>query len=233
MKAPQLYPVHEMFHSFQGEGVHAGRSAFFIRLYGCPVQCPWCDSAGTWHPKYVPPEVQRLTASAIVEAVVAGTRPEFVVITGGEPTIFPLWELVEAFRDIGLPVHLETSGAFEAKGSFDWITLSPKRWKLPLLTMLTRAHEFKFIIERPEDVAFYTGIVDGMTSGTPVPNIWLHPEWSHREDPVVLKAITEAVVQGSGLYRAGWQMHKPYRADQADNRTRPAVPLGGDETKGF
>src|SRR5690606_10755697 len=51
------YPVHEQFHTWQGEGVHMGRSAYFIRTFGCPVKCPWCDSAGTWHPDHIPAKV--------------------------------------------------------------------------------------------------------------------------------------------------------------------------------
>ena len=62
------YPVHETFHSWQGEGDHSGKSAFFVRLYGCPVHCPWCDSAGTWHPDYVPEKVDRIDAAMIADA---------------------------------------------------------------------------------------------------------------------------------------------------------------------
>ena len=56
-----LYPVNETFLSWQGEGVHLGRKAFFIRLQGCPVKCAWCDSASTWHPQFVPKQVRKET----------------------------------------------------------------------------------------------------------------------------------------------------------------------------
>ncbi|MGK0176927.1 MAG: 7-carboxy-7-deazaguanine synthase, partial [Lentimonas sp.] len=124
-------PIHERFYSFQGEGVHAGRAAYFIRTFGCPVHCPWCDSAGTWHPDYIPKKIARFEPEELA-AEAAKTAAEFTVITGGEPTIHDLTNLTEELHAVGQKVHLETSGAFAIKGTFDWITLSPKRWKLPL-----------------------------------------------------------------------------------------------------
>ena len=147
-------PIHEQFYTFQGEGAHAGRAAYFIRTFGCPVHCPWCDSAGTWHPDYIPKQIQRLSAEALA-AEVAQTQAECTVITGGEPAIHDLNPLTDALHAIGQPTHLETSGAFPIRGTFDWITLSPKRWKLPLDENVTRANEFKLIIDRPEAIDEY------------------------------------------------------------------------------
>src|SRR5262245_11713972 len=124
-----IYPVHERFHTFQGEGVHMGRPAFFVRTFGCPVHCPWCDSAGTWHPDWVlPDQVQKMTDVELVKEAEQGS-PEFMVVTGGEPTVHDLAPLVNTCRENGLPVHLETSGAFALRAEFDWVTLSPKKWK--------------------------------------------------------------------------------------------------------
>ena len=65
----EVYPVNETFLSWQGEGVHLGRKAFFIRLQGCPVKCAWCDSASTWHPQFVPKQVRKaLPAELAAEA---------------------------------------------------------------------------------------------------------------------------------------------------------------------
>jgi 7-carboxy-7-deazaguanine synthase len=104
-------PIHECFYTWQGEGVHMGRAAFFIRTFGCPVQCPWCDAAGTWHPDFIPDKVDKIdphTLAAIAEA----SGCEFVVITGGEPAIHDLSELTRELKARGLPAHIETSGAF-------------------------------------------------------------------------------------------------------------------------
>lgn len=229
------YPVHEMFYTWQGEGVHMGHPAFFVRLFGCPVHCPWCDSAGTWHKDYIPKNVQRLTAGEILEALLK-TEALFVVLTGGEPAIHDLTELCKALDP--MEVHLETSGAFDLRGAkFKWITVSPKRWKLPITRVVKQANEFKFIIEHPDDIAFYTEKIielgyTGFCNGKSVP-IWLHPEWSQRGNPKVLHAISDAVKASKESYRAGWQLHKLYMVDTMDPRSRPMVPLGGNPTLGY
>lgn len=223
------YPIHELFHAFQGEGCHMGRNAFFVRLFGCPLHCSFCDSAGTWHPTYVPKNIERLSAFEIL-----GRIPHtscFVVITGGEPCVHDLTELLSEIQGSDLPVHLETSGAFPILKGFDWITLSPKRAKLPLPENLLLADEFKLIIEKPEDIDFYQNLLSVVQSVQKP--IWLHPEWSQRENSEVLTAISKTVKTSVLPYRAGYQIHKLYRVDHLDLRVRPPVPLGGDFRKGF
>lgn len=226
-------PIFETFLSFQGEGVHMGRSAFFIRTHGCPLHCPWCDSAGTWHKDWIPKDVAKLTPQALLSQILEGPRPEFVVITGGEPAIHDLIPLTRDLHAHGLEVHLETSGAFHLKGLFDWITVSPKRAKMPLPSTIFSADEFKFIIEQPSDISFYFQSLMDFKPILDEKVIWLHPEWTHRQDPVVLGAITDAVKEGEGRFRAGCQMHKLYRADCRDTRSRDMVPLGGNLQKGY
>jgi len=101
-----LFPLAEAFHSFQGEGVHMGRAAYFVRLYGCDQKCGFCDSAGTWHPDFKPEGIERVSAAQIAERVGQALGPPephfegaFVVLTGGEPCLYPLQELVGALRD--------------------------------------------------------------------------------------------------------------------------------------
>lgn len=224
-----MLPVHEQFYSFQGEGTHAGKAAYFIRTYGCPVHCPWCDSAGTWHPDYVPEKVNRIKVDRLVAAA-AATRAEFVVVTGGEPAIHDLGPLVEALHAAGLKAHLETSGAFPIKGEFDWITLSPKRWKRPLHENLAKADEFKIIVDSPGAIEEYTEILAAALNERPV---WLHPEWSLRDNPEILNGITDWVKARGSPYRAGWQLHKPYQADILDPKSAKAAPLGGDPARGY
>jgi len=161
---------------------------------------------------------------------------DFVVITGGEPTVHDLTELTHELRTSFMQVHLETSGSFPMKGHFDFITLSPKKWKMPLVENIQQADEFKLIIETPADIDFYLKALEEAFGTDPIPNsVWLHPEWSQRKNPAVLNAISEAVVQcyrGQPL-RAGWQLHKLYAVDLADSRSRTPVPLGGDPAKGY
>jgi organic radical activating enzyme len=225
-----MLPIHEQFYSFQGEGEHLGKAAYFIRTFGCPVHCPWCDSAGTWHPDYIPEKVDRMEIGELVESA-AATHAEFVVVTGGEPTIHNLEPLVHALHAAGLRAHLETSGAFPIRGDFDWITLSPKRWKLPLSENLRKANEFKIIVDSPEAISEYVYALKGATRcDQPV---WLNPEWTMHKDPAILDAITDWVKRHGAPYRAGWQMHKPYRADLLDPKSAKGAPLGGDLAKGY
>jgi len=223
------YPVNETFLSWQGEGVHLGRKAFFIRLQGCPVKCAWCDSASTWHPQYVPKQVRKATAAELADEAKA-SEPQFVVITGGEPCVHDLGPLVAALKSVGLTAHLETCGAYPIAPGIAWVTVSPKWAKLPLAESLQRADEVKIIVEAPDSIARWTEAVGGQWVA---PHVWLHPEWSQRANPTVLKAITDHVKAVGGAFRAGWQVHKPYSADALDARARPPVPLGGDPAKGL
>lgn len=229
-------PIHEHFHTFQGEGTHAGRSAYFIRTFGCPVHCPWCDSAGTWHPDYVPEQVPRPAPGELARRA-AASGAEFTVITGGEPAIHDLSALTAALRAEGQPRHLETSGAFPLRGEFDWITLSPKRWHPPLAENLEAASEYKVVVDAPEAIAEYARMLrerranrGGQLRDIP---FWLQPEWSLRDAAPVLRAITDWVKANGAPFRAGWQLHKPYAADRLDAGSAPAAPLGGDPAKGF
>lgn len=226
---PVTYPVNETFLSWQGEGVHMGRKAFFIRLQGCPVRCEWCDSASTWHPSHVPEKVRKAGPEELAREA-AESRPEFVVLTGGEPCVHDLRPLVAALGAVGLPAHLETCGAFDISGGLAWVTVSPKWAKPPLPAALERADEVKLIIEATDSADRWTQAVGGRWLAR---HVWLHPEWSRRGDAAVLSAITERVKRLGAPYRAGWQVHKPYSADSADPRARPPAPLGGDPSKGF
>jgi organic radical activating enzyme len=228
-----MLPIHEQFYTFQGEGAHAGRAAYFIRTFGCPVHCPWCDSAGTWHSDYTPKHIERLAPSTLATEV-AKTQAEFTVITGGEPAIHDLSALTDALHAIGQATHLETSGAFPIRGSFDWITLSPKRWKLPLADSVALANEFKLIIDRPNAIDEYVAALTERGADLSTDSIvWLHPEWSQHNNPEVLNAITEWIKTHGAPYRAGWQLHKNYAADLMDQRSAPAAPLGGNPEQGY
>ena len=150
VRAPvQTLPVVETFHSVQGEGFWTGTNAFFIRLAGCDVGCPWCDTKHAWplarHP-------QRTIDALVAEAI--AVRPFMVVITGGEPLMHDLSHLSRALRQAGLRTHLETSGSHPFSGQFDWIALSPKRFKPPLADSYTRAQELKVVVGSPADIVW-------------------------------------------------------------------------------
>ena len=228
------YPVYERFYTWQGEGVHLGRAAYFIRLYGCPQACPWCDSAGTWHKDFRPEGVTLMSAQDLA-GVVAQESPDgaFVVITGGEPILFDLAPLTDALHALGRLVHIETSGIAQLRGDLDWVTLSPKPFgQWPELSVVARADEVKIIVHEVMDIQAGLETLTGLRDDA---IIWLHPEWSkaRERDAAVLNAITDAVKQNPRL-RAGYQMHKLYRADELDvHSDKRLVPLGGNADLGY
>lgn len=222
------YPVYERFRTWQGEGVHLGRRASFIRLFGCPVQCPWCDSAGTWHPDWIPERVDRLDSTDLADWA-AAFPGSMVVITGGEPAIHDLEPLCRDMHQRGMRVHLETSGGFRLRGTFDWVTVSPKEWKEPLPEVVRRADELKIIVDRPEVIEMW---MERIGKWTQADSIWLHPEWSRRNDPEILETINRAVLADPRM-RAGYQLHKLFRVDESDPDSRQPVPLGGNPGLGL
>ncbi|UQN10263.1 7-carboxy-7-deazaguanine synthase QueE [Deinococcus sp. QL22] len=228
------YPVYERFYTWQGEGVHLGRAAYFIRLYGCPQACPWCDSAGTWHKDYRPAGVTLMSDTDLAE-VVRQDSPDgaVVVITGGEPILFDLAPLVDALHALGRRVHLETSGIAPLRGDIDWVTLSPKPFgQWPEASVVAQASEVKIIVHDPADIAAGLDTLTGLREDAV---IWLHPEWSkaRERDMGVLNAITDAVKANPRL-RAGYQMHKLYRADDLDvHSDKRLIPLGGNAQLGY
>ncbi len=151
---PAGLPVVETFHSLQGEGVHAGRSAFFIRLAGCSVGCSWCDTKHSW-PAAAHPH-RHFQDLAVDTAAAAAAGAAFVVITGGEPLHQNLDGLCEALGQAApqLPLHLETSGVDPLSGRFEWITLSPKRHRPATAELLAACHELKVVILERADLAF-------------------------------------------------------------------------------
>lgn len=211
-----------------------GRAAYFIRLYGCPQKCSWCDSAGTWHPDYRPTSIQMLTPSELAELVKQNSNPDAVVVlTGGEPIMFDLYPLTDALHELGREIHLETSGIRELRGNIDWLTLSPKPFGTPPRRSVVRAaHEAKIIVAKPEDITLGLASLEALN---PQAEIWLHPEWSRARDKdmAVLNAITHAVKEDPRL-RAGYQIHKAYQADNlSPTSLKTLIPLGGNPQNGY
>ncbi|MBO5688138.1 MAG: 7-carboxy-7-deazaguanine synthase QueE [Alistipes sp.] len=163
-------PLVEDFYTIQGEGFHAGKPAYFIRLGGCDVGCRWCDAKYTWNPKVFPPvDVDEVVKRAKACAAQA------IVITGGEPLLYPLEILTSRLRDMGLEIFLETSGTHPFSGEFDWVCLSPKRQQPPLAEAFGRAHELKVIIQTEDD--FLWAEENARRVGRYC-RLYLQPEWS-------------------------------------------------------
>lgn len=173
LRGGELLPLVEDFYTVQGEGYHTGKPAYFIRLGGCDVGCRWCDAKFTWNPKLFPPvAVEEIAARA------ASHPARAIVITGGEPLLYPLGRLTSLLRENGMEIFLETSGSHPMSGEFDWICLSPKRRQPPLGEALDMAHELKVIVEDESDFEWAeenAAKVGGKCM------LFLQPEWSRYE----------------------------------------------------
>jgi organic radical activating enzyme len=171
-------PVVETFHSLQGEGLHTGRSALFIRLGGCSVGCSWCDTKHSW-PAAVHPQ-RRLSDLAAEARQAAAAGAAFVVVTGGEPLEHDLAPLTETLADAGLPLHLETSGVGVLSGAFDWITLSPKPHRPPSRELLAACQELKVVVHSAADLGFAEAMAREAAAAdrsTAAPLLLLQPGW--------------------------------------------------------
>ena len=137
----------ETFYSIQGEGFHSGKPAYFIRIGGCDVGCHWCDVKESWdHGKH-----QIVGVDDIVSKI---TGTNLVIITGGEPLMWDMTVLTKKIKKNKMFVHLETSGAYNLSGNWDWICLSPKKQKLPKKEIYEIANELKIIIYNKHDLEF-------------------------------------------------------------------------------
>jgi organic radical activating enzyme len=170
-------PLVEDFYTIQGEGYHSGKPAYFIRLGGCDVGCRWCDAKYTWNPRQFPPQ----SVDTIIERAY-GYPARAIVITGGEPSLYPLHYLTAALKNKGLEIFIETSGVQPLDGIFDWICLSPKRQSPPLAENLARADELKVIVESPADFAWAEANAAQVMKRC---KLFLQPEWSRYEEMIV------------------------------------------------
>ena len=134
-------PIVEEFYSVQGEGFNTGKPAYFIRIGGCDIACHWCDSKISWNAL----QHKLMSVDEIIEKVLQ-TKAKSVVVTGGEPTMYPLSLLSDAIRKNNIDNFLETSGAYHISGKWDWICVSPKKNKPPLIENVKIANELKVVV---------------------------------------------------------------------------------------
>jgi 7-carboxy-7-deazaguanine synthase len=190
-------PVMEQFYTIQGEGFNTGRAAYFIRLGGCDVGCVWCDVKESWdadaHPRY---------AIADLVAGASGYPGRNVVITGGEPLMHNCLPLTKALQEAGFKTWIETSGAHPLSGNWDWICVSPKKFKAPLPEVLAHADELKIIVFNDSDFKWaeeHAALVPATT------RLYLQPEWSRaaRMTPALID-----YVKANPRWQVSLQTHK-------------------------
>lgn len=165
-----MLPVMEHFYTLQGEGYHQGRAAYFIRLGGCDVGCVWCDVKESWDAHKHP----ELSVAFLLDEV-KKTPAKLIVITGGEPLMHNLNNLTKKLQLNGFETNIETSGSSPLSGNWDWICLSPKKFKAPLPGVVSAANELKVVVFNKSDFNWaekYALLVSKNCK------LYLQPEWS-------------------------------------------------------
>ncbi len=190
-------PLMEAFYSIQGEGYHSGRAAYFVRLAGCDVGCFWCDVKESWEAERWPfADIEEISRDA--EASGAG----LAVVTGGEPLMYDLGNLTESLKSHGLRTHLETSGTHPLTGKWDWICLSPKKFREPMPGVFNRAHELKVIVYNKSDLKWGEGMAEKVGVAC---KLFFQPEWSRSEE--MLPHIIE-YIKDNPRWEISLQIHK-------------------------
>lgn len=187
----------EQFYTIQGEGAFTGTPAYFIRLGGCDVGCFWCDVKESWDAEAHP----KLSIQELVEAAKESGAP-MAVITGGEPCMHNLQSLTQGLQEAGIRTHLETSGAHPLTGAFDFITLSPKKFKAAREEFYQMAHELKVIVYNKHDLQWAETHVEKLNNSAAR---YLQPEWDVREEsiPMILN-----YVRSNPHWKISLQSHK-------------------------
>lgn len=187
----------ENFYTIQGEGYHAGKAAYFIRLAGCDVGCIWCDIKESWNAdQYNNVEIRNIISAA------NESKSKIAVVTGGEPLMYDLNELTIQLKKNGFDAHLETSGAYPISGKWDWFCLSPKKFKKPLKEAFETADELKIIIYNKNDFKWAESMASKVKYGC---KLFLQPEWS-KSDEMLPQLIS--YVKNNPHWEISLQLHK-------------------------
>ncbi len=192
-----MYPVMESFYTIQGEGFYQGHAAWFIRLGGCDVGCVWCDVKDSWdaekHPKF--------SVEDIITPI-TNTATKIAVITGGEPLMHDCSALTTALHQKGIQTNIETSGAHPLSGTWDWICVSPKKFKAPLPSVLAKANELKVVVFNQSDFDWAEHHAALVPSDC---KLYLQPEWSKKEE---MTSLIVDYVKANPKWQISNQIHK-------------------------
>ena len=183
MSTTTQYPVMEMFYSLQGEGYHQGKAAYFIRLAGCDVGCVWCDVKESWDASKHPVlSIEEIVSSALAHP------GRLAIITGGEPLLYNLDALTAALKKAGFEINIETSGSSPMSGNWDWVCLSPKKFKAPLAESIAAASELKVVIFNKHDFDWAETYAKQVPASC---KLYLQPEWDKANEitPLIIDYI--------------------------------------------
>lgn len=216
------YLVNDMFETIQGEAKYTGTASYFIRLQCCPVGCGWCDTKFTWYlddnnkvnnqieiinkdqenDKYA-----KFSAQDIYNVVSKGTA-KHIVVTGGEPCLWPLHDLCNIFTENNYTVQIETSGTFPIDAPDNvWVTLSPKinmpgGYKIKR-EAVARCNEIKYPVGKEKDIQVLNDFLNEFSEEIKDKEIWLQPLSQSKK--ATLLCVAESIKNN---WRISVQTHK-------------------------
>ena len=178
----------ESFYTIQGEGFYQGNAAYFIRLAGCDVGCFWCDVKESWDATKHPVKTLEEIVKEVKDSIGLIKEHAVVVITGGEPLLHNLNELTNALKEAGFRTNIETSGSSSLSGNWDWICLSPKKFKAPLKEVLEKANELKVVVFNKSDFEWAEQNAQFVSNDC---KLYLQPEWDKANEitPLMIEYI--------------------------------------------
>ncbi len=186
----------DVFHTFQGEGFHAGRRALFIRMPFCNLKCSWCDTEfnkfKTW------------TSQTFLDF--ASSEPcRFAVVTGGEPMMNKQTpSVINLLKDLNYEIACETNGTFPIVDGIDFVTCSPKRDSSPSYFVhpeaLANIAEFKYVVDKDFDFSILSrhDLSDGRRYS-------LSPEFNSMKENLVL---IQNFIKENPNWKISLQTHK-------------------------
>ena len=190
-------PVMEEFYTLQGEGFQMGKAAYFVRIGGCDVGCTWCDTKESWDANLFPPvEVQPIVERA------CQTPAKTVVVTGGEPSRYPLDYFTKSLKACGVTTMIETAGVMPLTGKWDWVCLSPKKYSPPHASVYELVNELKVVIQSAADLEWAEKNAKLVSDNC---LLFLQPEWS-RKDEMTQEIIL--YIKENPDWRISMQTHK-------------------------
>ncbi len=190
-------PLMEHFYTLQGEGFHTGRAAYFLRLGGCDVGCVWCDVKESWdaslHPLVEPQQMLQW---------IQENKAQMAVITGGEPLLHNLDFLTDLLQQNGIETNIETSGSHPLSGHWNWICVSPKKFKAALPEVLKVANELKVVVFNKSDFDWAEQNAKLVSENC---DLYLQVEWDQREK---MTPLLVDYVKQNPKWRISVQTHK-------------------------
>lgn len=215
-----MLKVNEVFETLQGEAYWTGTPAVFVRLQGCDVGCPWCDTKYTWEiepANEVPLDVMfrksdetatyaHVHSTDLAHRILNDFHSSHIVITGGEPCDYDLLEFTKIILDAKRTVQIETSGTRSIRADDrSWITVSPKK-DMPggypvLADALERANELKFPVGSRKDIRKIDAVL--INDMNELKLIWLQPLSQSRKATDLCVEIAR-----QRAWRVSFQVHK-------------------------